>query len=122
MNRITVAAMAVMMAIATVAAAPITAHARGAGPPWATCVAQSVTVPLSATNRTKYTISGHLCRPNHQARGATTVLMMVSGLTYDHRYFDSRYQPERYSWVWAATRHGYGRGCTGGGFARGSDL
>jgi pimeloyl-ACP methyl ester carboxylesterase len=64
-------------------------------------------VRLSATEPTTYTVRGWLCRGEGAARHGGTVLMMVSGLTYDHRYFDSGYRPARYSWVRAATRHGY---------------
>ncbi|MBT8226967.1 MAG: alpha/beta hydrolase [Dactylosporangium sp.] len=61
----------------------------------------------SATDATVYTISGRLCLRDESLRGSKTVELMVSGLTYDHNYFNISYQPNTYSHVYAATSNGY---------------
>jgi Alpha/beta hydrolase family len=71
------------------------------------CIERSVPVHLSATDPTVYHITGWLCLSHDPLRGVHTVQLLVSGLTYDHTYWDTEYQPDRYSYVRAATRHGY---------------
>lgn len=75
--------------------------------PYPTCTAQSVEVTLSPTDPTSYTVSGRLCLRDNGPRGMKTVELMMSGLTYDHNYFNISYSPDRYSYVYAATNRGY---------------
>ncbi|MFB9415878.1 alpha/beta fold hydrolase [Dactylosporangium matsuzakiense] len=88
-------------------APPSTAFAEGTDPSWASCSAQTVTVTVSATDPTPYTVRGRLCTAADSLRGAKTVELFVSGLTYDHNYFNSPTQPNTYSYVYAATSRGY---------------
>ena len=88
-------------------ATPTVASAEGPDPGWATCSEQTVSVTLSATDPTVYHIVGQLCLVDAAARGGQTVELAVSGLTYDHNYFNIPYFPETYSYVYAATDRGY---------------
>jgi hypothetical protein len=76
-------------------------------PAWATCTSQVVPVTLSPTDTTVYHLSGQLCHKSDKRRGDRTVQLLVSGLTFDHNYWDVRYQPNTYSYVYAATNQGY---------------
>jgi hypothetical protein len=68
------------------------------------CERAAVPVTLSPGASTRYTVAGWLCRPQRPRGGAVQVL--VSGMTYDHHYWDLPYQPDEYSYVQAATRDG----------------
>jgi pimeloyl-ACP methyl ester carboxylesterase len=83
------------------------AQAEGTDPPWATCAQYTVPVTLTATDPTVYHVVGRLCTRNDALRGAKTVQLLVSGLTYDHNYWNPSYQPNTYSWVYAQTSAGY---------------
>jgi pimeloyl-ACP methyl ester carboxylesterase len=76
-------------------------------PPHSTCTQHTVTVTLSASDPTPYTIAGQLCLEPDALRGGRAVMLMVSGLTYDRGYFNNPYTPYSYSWVYSATTHGY---------------
>jgi pimeloyl-ACP methyl ester carboxylesterase len=78
-----------------------------AGAPAVTCSEQSVSVTLSAADPTSYHIVGWLCLGRPDLGRAGTVQLLVSGLTYDHTYWDSTYQPDTYSYVRTANNHGY---------------
>jgi pimeloyl-ACP methyl ester carboxylesterase len=71
------------------------------------CSQQSVPVHASTTDPTVYHVAGSLCLSRDPLRGGQTVQLLVSGLTYDHTYWDAEYQPDRYSYVQAAIRYGY---------------
>jgi alpha-beta hydrolase superfamily lysophospholipase len=71
------------------------------GPP---CRRQALPVTLSAASTTRYTIVGWLCTPARQP--GTAVQVLLSGLTYDHHYWDLPYRPDRYSYVRAAVSRG----------------
>jgi alpha-beta hydrolase superfamily lysophospholipase len=73
----------------------------------ATCSEQSLPVTLSATDPTTYRLMGWLCRGRGDRQRASTVQLLVSGLTYDHTYWDSSYQPDTYSYVHRANQRGY---------------
>jgi pimeloyl-ACP methyl ester carboxylesterase len=73
----------------------------------ATCTQQTVSVNLSATDPTVYHIAGQLCLNPDSRRGGNTVELLVSGLTYDHNYWDLSYERKTYSYVYAANSHGY---------------
>lgn len=88
-------------------AIPDVAFAEGTDPSWATCSAQTVPVTLSQTDPTVYHLSGRLCLRSDSNRGLKTVEIMLSGLTYDHNYFNISYSPDTYSYVYAATSRGY---------------
>lgn len=90
-----------------VVAAPLAASAEGTDPSWAVCSQHTIPVTMSATDPTVYNISGRLCLRDNASRGKKTVELMVSGLTYDHNYFNISYQPNTYSYVYAATSRGY---------------
>lgn len=76
-------------------------------PPYSSCSQQTITVTLSATDPTPYTMSGQLCLQPDELRGGRAVLLMISGLTYDRNYFNTSYAPYTYSWVYSATTRGY---------------
>lgn len=86
---------------------PSAASAEASDPSWATCTAQTVSVTVSATDPTPYNVAGRLCLSNDARRGLKTVELFVSGLTYDHNYFNVSYLPNSYSQVYAATSRGY---------------
>ena len=48
-------------------------------------------------------IAGRLCVP----AGATTVQLLLHGVTYGQHYWDLPFQPEKYSYVAAANQAGY---------------
>lgn len=83
------------------------AFAADPAPPHATCSQHTVTVNLSATDSTPYTIAGQLCLKPDALRGGRAVMLMISGLTYDRSYFNNPYAPYSYSWVYSATTRGY---------------
>lgn len=93
--------------LAAIGLAPPAAFAEGTDPSWAVCSQHTIPVTTSATDPTVYNISGRLCLRDNATRGMKTVELMVSGLTYDHNYFNISYQPNTYSYVYAATSRGY---------------
>jgi alpha-beta hydrolase superfamily lysophospholipase len=64
------------------------------------CQRHSLTVHLSPTSPTRYQVVGWLCGEGNP-RGRP-VQLLISGLTYDHRYWDLPYRPDQYSYVQAA--------------------
>lgn len=94
-------------AVVTVITPPGAAWAEGSDPTWATCSAQTVTVTVSATDPTPYHVAGRLCTTLDAQRGRKTVELFVSGISYDHNYFNPSLLPNTYSYVYAATSHGY---------------
>jgi len=76
-------------------------------PPATVCREHSVAVTLSDTDPTAYNVVGWLCVARDDRQGARTVQLLVSGLTFDHTYWDTSYQPDTYSYVRAANGHGY---------------
>jgi pimeloyl-ACP methyl ester carboxylesterase len=62
-------------------------------------------VALSPNESPQYKIYGQLC--SKLPIEGRTVQVLVSGLTYNHSYWDFPYQQERYSYVNAITRAGY---------------
>jgi pimeloyl-ACP methyl ester carboxylesterase len=78
-----------------------------AEPATAACAEYSVPVNLSDTDPTTYRVVGWLCRGRADAGHAQAVQLLVSGLTYDHTYWDTKYDPETYSYVRTANNHGY---------------
>ncbi|MBT8227882.1 MAG: alpha/beta hydrolase [Dactylosporangium sp.] len=99
-------AITVAVTAATTGLFPTTGYAEGSDP-YPTCGAQSVAVTLSPSDPTVYTVAGRLCLRDNADRGMKTVELMLSGLTYDHNYFNLSYAPDRYSYVYAATNRGY---------------
>jgi alpha-beta hydrolase superfamily lysophospholipase len=98
----------VVLAITAVAASGCAAsRAVLTEPAAATCTQQSVAVTLSATDPTTYRLVGWLCPGQGGQARAGTVQLLVSGLTYDHTYWDTRYEPDTYSYVRTANNHGY---------------
>jgi pimeloyl-ACP methyl ester carboxylesterase len=69
------------------------------------CSRSSLPVTLAAQETTTYQVVGWLCARG-RAQGKT-VQVLVSGLTYDHTYWDLPYRPNTYSYVRAATDAGY---------------
>jgi pimeloyl-ACP methyl ester carboxylesterase len=62
-----------------------------------TCQGARVRVTLAPAAPTRYMLAGWLCsrgRPDGKP-----VQILLSGLTYDHTYWDSPYQPPRYSYI-----------------------
>ena len=99
--------LAILAASTTAVIVPRAAFAEGTDPSWAVCSAHTIPVTLSATDPTVYNVSGRLCLRDNAQRGMKTVELMVSGLTYDHNYFNISYSPNTYSYVYAATSRGY---------------
>jgi pimeloyl-ACP methyl ester carboxylesterase len=69
------------------------------------CETSNLPVKTSADGQAIYSVTGWLC-----ARGSftgKTVQLLVSGVSYDHNYWDFPYQPNNYSYVRAATKAGY---------------
>ncbi|MBN1170697.1 MAG: alpha/beta hydrolase [Micromonosporaceae bacterium] len=99
-------AAATLMTTALVATTQQAAFAEPS-PPYSTCSQHSFTVTISPTDPTPYTMAGQLCLQPDELRGGKTVLLMISGLTYDRSYFNNSYQPYTYSWVYSATTRGY---------------
>jgi pimeloyl-ACP methyl ester carboxylesterase len=97
----------ILSAVVVALSVPSAASAEGSDPSWATCAQYLVPVTVSATDATPYNVSGRLCLRDDSARGLHTVEMFVSGLTYDHNYFNASYQPNTYSYIYAATSRGY---------------
>ena len=73
----------------------------------ASCTLHTIAVNLSPTDSTVYRIAGQLCQESDKEPKSQIVLLLVSGLSYDNRYWDLGYQPDTYSYVYAATRRGY---------------
>jgi pimeloyl-ACP methyl ester carboxylesterase len=71
-------------------------------PARAHCQRHTVPVRLTPEARTRYQVVGWLCGDGRSLRGRP-VQLLVSGLTYDHRYWDLPYHPDEYSYVHAAT-------------------
>jgi pimeloyl-ACP methyl ester carboxylesterase len=71
------------------------------------CNTQTVPVRVSPADPTFYLLSGRLCLTPAGTAHSNTVELLVSGLTYDRHYFDSSYQPEKYSYVASAGSRGY---------------
>lgn len=76
-------------------------------PPFPECTLETLEVTLSPDAPTPYYVAGQLCRPAGNPPRARTVLLLVSGLTYDRHYWDLAYHPDSYSFVYAAIRQGY---------------
>jgi pimeloyl-ACP methyl ester carboxylesterase len=69
------------------------------------CEESSLPVKLSSDGQAIYSVTGWLCaRGNFSGK---TVQLLVSGVSYDHNYWDFPYQPNNYSYVQSATRAGY---------------
>jgi pimeloyl-ACP methyl ester carboxylesterase len=62
-----------------------------------------VRIPVTISDGLSGPIAGRLCVP----AGATTVQLLLHGITYGQYYWDLPFQPEKYSYVAAANRAGY---------------
>jgi len=69
------------------------------------CQQVTRTVTLSSTDLTPYHVVGWLCWQGALAH--KTVQFLEHGLSYDHNYWDWPQQPNKYSYVDAATKTGY---------------
>ena len=85
----------------TLAAPPAAAPA--GSPPTGDCSVERVAVRIAPADSKSYGVQTWFCAPP----GARTVFVTVSGSTYHHGYWDFPYQPERYSFVRAATAAGF---------------
>ena len=74
--------------------------------PVVTCTNQTVPVTVSPTDPTVYHVVGQLCVVDDAVRGLQTVQLLVSGVTYDHSYFDMSPRGTN-SYVAAAVNRGY---------------
>src|ERR1700755_1557149 len=107
MRRCLAFALAILTGVALApVSAPAASWAEGSDPPWSTCAKATVPVTVSPTDPTVYTVYGRLCLGNDALRGQKTVQLFVSGLTYDHNYFNVATSPNVYSYVYAATNAG----------------
>ncbi len=82
-------------------ALPLVPAAPAAASTTPTCEYLSVPVHLSASDPIVYQIAGWACWVGTSAH--KPVELLVPGFTYDHTYWDFPYQPDRYSYVRAAT-------------------
>jgi pimeloyl-ACP methyl ester carboxylesterase len=100
----TVAAVALVLGLLSLLVVPElggTGHADDAE----SCLRKTVRVTLTPSDPTQYTIVGWLCARG-QVRGKT-VQVLLSGLTYDHHYWDMPYRDDEYSYVHAAMDHDF---------------
>lgn len=108
---LTVALALVLLAVLVVPAGAVTrAHTQDR-----TCNDLHLAVPGRATDLQAaasvgagpehYTITGTLCLP--AGKPPSTVLFALHGITYDREYWDSRFEPENYSWSRAMNEAGY---------------
>lgn len=107
MQRLTLALTVALTGAASLLSGCTASRANSAVVASATCTTQTVSVRLSTSDPTVYHIVGQLCRNPDVQRGAQTVQLLVSGLTYDHNYWDLSYEPKTYSYVYAANSRGY---------------
>lgn len=63
-------------------------------------------VPAAGTAHTDWNIRGELCTPA-EGPAPRTVLLALHGITYTHLYWNSGYEPERYSFARAMAAAGY---------------
>jgi pimeloyl-ACP methyl ester carboxylesterase len=80
-----------------------TSAAPAAAPSGAGCTVERVAVRIAADDPKTYGVQTWFCAP----AGARTAFVTVSGSTYHHGYWDFPYEPERYSFVRAATAAGF---------------
>jgi len=64
---------------------------------------------MAGTNSSSgtYALSGTLCVPKAGDKHNGTIQLLVHGIAWDSTYWDLSYQPENYSYVYAATAEGY---------------
>jgi pimeloyl-ACP methyl ester carboxylesterase len=93
-----------MSTVLVASVAPPTA-ADGPAPGSAACRRETVPVTLSPQATTYYTVVGWLCGPAHRPIPTSAVQVLLSGLTYDHHYWDMPHHPGN-SYVQAALQHG----------------
>lgn len=70
------------------------------------CKSYTIRVLQYPTDTVRQSIWGQLCYRGHLSADMP-VQVLVHGGAYNHTYWDSPYQPERYSYVYAATGRGY---------------
>jgi pimeloyl-ACP methyl ester carboxylesterase len=99
-GRVLLAALCVAVVVPPLGPAPASANS-------AHCRRQSLVVTLTPQASTRYHVVGWLCGLNRRADPGTAVQVLMSGLTYSHRYWDMPYRGLRYSYVAAATRAGH---------------
>ncbi len=107
--RVAVRALLAVLVMTALVVAVRTAPARAAenpDPPGATCTREVVPVTLTPGSTTSYNMVGWLCVKAGSKRH-TTVEVLVSGLTYDHYYWNVPYEPDEYSYVYAASSTGW---------------
>jgi pimeloyl-ACP methyl ester carboxylesterase len=75
-------------------------------PPSTICTRYVVPVILSAGSTIQYNLVGWLCTKASSKRH-TTIEVLLSGLTYDHYYWNITYLPDEYSYVYAAASTGW---------------
>src|SRR5256885_6393086 len=91
----------------TILMATFVSGATAAAPASAASHCQQVTrtVTLSPADPTSYHLVGWLCADGRLAN--KTVQLLLSGLTYDHNYWNWPQRPQRYSYVRVAVDAGY---------------
>lgn len=101
-GRVAVCLILIALAIHSIMLVPRSAHAAtGSG----TCQSFNVPVSLSIGQPLQYTIYGELCNPTTGA--SHTLELTIPGGTYGHIYWDFPYEPQTYSYVYAANAAGY---------------
>ncbi len=94
-----------LVATLTLTGGTASAATENPAPPGTTCTRQVVPVTLSPGSTTTYNMVGWLCVKAGSKR-RTTVEVLMSGLTYDHFFWNVPYQPNQYSYVYAAAAAG----------------
>lgn len=100
-----------LIALAIVPAVLVATDARAATPAAASsgplqCNTYIFKVKQFATDIIRQSVWGQLCFRG-QITADTPVQLLLHGGAYNHTYWDSPFQPERYSYVQAATKRGY---------------
>jgi pimeloyl-ACP methyl ester carboxylesterase len=91
-----------LLALLSSTLVPRVAHAATEG---GTCQSFNIPVALSINQPLQFTIYGELCNP---ASGPShTIELTIPGGTYGHIYWDYPYEPQTYSYVYAANAEGY---------------
>lgn len=99
-GRVLLAALSVAVLVLPLRTAPASADSGH-------CRRQSLVVTLAPEAPTRYHVVGWLCGLHRRRDPSPAVQILMSGLTYSHRYWDMPYRDPRYSYVAAATSTGH---------------
>src|SRR5579863_1683858 len=101
-GRVAVCLVLIALAIHSILLVPHSAHAATES---GICQSFNVPVALSKGQPLQYTVYGELCNPT--AGASHTLELTIPGATYGHIYWNFPYEPQTYSYVYAANAAGY---------------